>query len=499
MQEHTDNEVLVACDASARPTPLVHAWEHTIGSGHATLALRADYQAQLRRCRLELGMRRVRFHGILSDDVGTLMCEQHRLKYCFYNAEAIWDALLAIDVRPFVELSFVPTELASATGSVFHYRANVTPPADVSAWAELIRRLAAHCVARYGRSEVEQWLFEVWNEPNLSSFWRGTQAQYFALYHATATTLKSVSDSLQVGGPVTASNAWITDFLDYCTRHDAPLDFVSTHYYPTDAFGKPGDDTEAQLAASARSVLRDRARATRQLVGSLPLYYTEWSTSSNPRDALHDEPYAAPVIVKTMLEARGLVNGYSWWTFSDIFEENYFPSSPFQGGFGLLTIYGVPKPSYRAFELLHRLGTELIYAMEDVHPTVDAWVVRQPDGMSLTIMLTNHALPRHPIETRQVRVELRNMPPPAAVTVRRIDNDHANAKARWIALGSPLHLTPAQVEDLEDVSRLARQHVPYTYDDGTVSAVLDLPAHSVAAISIDVTAHAPNVEPAHCA
>src|SRR6201999_4348536 len=127
----------------------------------------------------------------------------------------------------------------------------------------------------------------------------------------------------------------------------------------------------------------------------LPLYYTEWSCSSNPRDPLHDEPYAAAVIVKTMMEARGLAQGYSYWTFSDIFEKNYMPARAFQGGFGLLTLQGVAKPAYRAFELLHRLGVEEL-PVDGVHETVDVWVIR--GSGSVKVLLTNHALPRHPIE-----------------------------------------------------------------------------------------------------
>jgi xylan 1,4-beta-xylosidase len=161
---------------------------------------------------------------------------------------------------------------------------------------------------------------------------------------------------LRVGGPATADNAWISDFLDFCKKNGLPADFISTHHYPTDSFGKPGDDTVTQLAESRRSVLRAEAREVRKQAGELPVYYTEWCTSSNPRDAMHDDPYAAAFIVKTVLEANGLVQGYSYWTFSDIFEENYFPSVPFHGGFGLLNIHGIAKPSYRAFQLLHAFG-----------------------------------------------------------------------------------------------------------------------------------------------
>lgn len=482
------NNVLVACNVRGAGTPLPHAWEHTVGSGRAALALRADYQAQLRRCHTELGFEHVRFHGLLCDDVGTLVCEQNKRRYSFFNVDAIWDALLAMGVRPFVELSFMPETLASTPRTAFHYGAHLGPPNDYGAWSELIRRLAAHAVARYGRDEVRRWLFEVWNEPNLQAFWTGTQADYFRFYAHTVQALKGVDASLQVGGPVTANNAWIADFVGFCERTRTALDFVSTHHYPTDAFGRPDDDTEAQLAASQRSVLRDRARATHNLVGARPLYYTEWSTSSNPRDPLHDEPYAAPVIVKTMLEARGLTAGYSWWTFTDVFEEDYFASAPFHGGFGLVTVYGVPKPSYRAFEILHRLGTDLVYAMEDVHPTVNAWVIRQPTPGDLTVVLTNHALPRHDIADAHVHIALGGVAQPVGVTTRRIDATHCNAKARWRALGSATYLDRATVEDLNNVSRLVAESQAWTYQDGTVHIELDLPPHAVASVTVDSSA-----------
>src|SRR6202000_2465700 len=158
-------------------------------------------------------------------------------------------------------------------------------------------------------------------------------------------------------------------------------------------------------ADSRRSVLRDEAREVRKQAGDLPVYYTEWCTSSNPRDAMHDDPYAAAFIIKTVLEANGLVQGYSYWTFSDIFEENYFPSVPFHGGFGLLNIHGIAKPSYRAFQLLHQLGEQQL-DVDGAHETADAWAVRGTN--SLTLLFTNLALPRHPIETVTVRMDIAN-------------------------------------------------------------------------------------------
>jgi xylan 1,4-beta-xylosidase len=101
------------------------------------------------------------------------------------------------------------------------------------------------------------------------------------------------------------------------------------------------------------------------------VYYTEWNISSNPRDHYHDEPFAAASAAKVVLETDAFVEGYSFWTFSDIFEENHFPSVPFHGGFGLFNLYGIPKPIYRAFQLLHQLGTERL-PVDGTHGTVDA-------------------------------------------------------------------------------------------------------------------------------
>jgi xylan 1,4-beta-xylosidase len=470
------------CKLSEAATPLTHSWEHTVGSDHAAVALRADWRAQLRRCRNELGFRYVRFHGLLSDDVGTLIRQQDKLLYSFFNADQIFDFLLSIGMKPFVELSFMPRALASGNTTVFHYQANVTPPRDYSQWARLIRELASHWVERYGASEVREWFFEVWNEPNLKEFWAGTQAEYFKLYRYTVEAVKSVDAQLRVGGPATAANEWVEEFLAFCETNNLPADFISTHHYPTDAFGSPEDDSEMQLAKSRRGILRQQTQDVFRRACGRPVYYTEWNSSSNPRDPLHDEPYAAAFVTKTVMEANGLVEGYSFWTFSDIFEENYFPSVPFHGGFGLLNIHGVAKPTYRAFELLHQLGVEML-PVDGLHETVDAWIVRKE--AILTVLLTNHALPRHSIKTERVSIHLTSAPEPRAVHIERIDETHANAKRAWRAMGEPEYLSADEVALLEAASRLAREPLDWKYENGSAHLDLELAPHAVAFVAIE--------------
>jgi xylan 1,4-beta-xylosidase len=481
----TINAPQFRCDLGGSGTEaFAHSWEHTVGSGHATLALRADWQRQLSRCHEELGFRHVRFHGILSDDVGTLMREDDTLIYSFFNADQICDFLLSIGMRPFVELSFMPTALSSGGDTVFHYRGNITPPKDYDAWETLVRKLVAHWVARYGLSEVSQWFFEVWNEPNQAAFWTGSQADYFHLYACAVRAIKEVHPSLRVGGPASADNQWIPEFVDFCGARAVPLDFVSTHHYPTDAFGKPGDDTVMQLAASKRSVLRDEAAKAREQARGKPLYYTEWATSSNPFDDLHDQPYAAAFIVKTVMEVRGLVEGYSYWTFSDIFEENYFASKPFHGGFGLMTIHGVPKPAYRAFELLHRLGDDIL-PVEGRHTTVDVWVTR--DAARACVLLSNGALPRHPIRTEIVRLELAGLTGIRSAYVERIDDEHANARRAWLAMGRPESLLPRQVDALEAASSLRKEPVAFDFGAGLASFDVALPPQGTALLTLEMS------------
>ena len=474
------NSIEFFCNLAEPATPLPHFWEHTVGSDHAPIALRADWQSQLERCQKELGFQHVRFHGLLSDDMGTLVRDKNKSLYSFFNADKVFDFLLSIGMKPFVELSFMPTALASGKKTVFNYKANVTPPRDYKKWATLIHKLVSHLVERYGAAEVREWFFEVWNEPNLKSFWTGTQRDYFKLYRYTVEAIKKVDGSLRVGGPATAKSEWIEDFVDFCDRNKVPADFITTHQYPTDGF-ETDAETEVQLFKSQRGIMRQVAQDTRRHAGGRPVYYTEWNSSSNSRDPLHDESYAAAFAVATIMEARELVEGYSFWTFSDIFEESYFPSIPFHGGFGLLNLHGVPKPTYRAFELLHKIGTEQ-FLVDGLHETVDCFVIRK--DATLTVLLTNHTTPGHSIKTEHLELTLNNVPEPSDVHIERIDQENANPRLIWEEMGQPEYLTDTEVERLEAASQIVREKQRFEYEDGKLVMKTDLPPQAVAAITI---------------
>lgn len=476
----------LSCNLAEAATPLRHPWRECVGSCHATTALRADWQAQLKQAKEDLDFRYVRFHGILDDDMGTLICQDNRFLYSFFNTDQIFDFLRSIGMRPVVELSFMPSALSSGDSTVFHYRGNITPPKDYAEWSELIRRLVTHWVDRYGIEEVAQWYFEVWNEPNLTAFWTGGQEGYFKLYQTTVLAIKAIDPRLRVGGPASAQNAWVEEFLNFCKTNALPVDFVSTHYYPTDAFGQIGADTITQLEHASFDVMRNRAVAAKYLTGDTPLLYTEWNITSNPRDPLHDHAMAAALAVRIAMSVDDVVQAYSYWTFSDIFEENYFPSLPFHGGFGLLNLHGIAKPVYRAFEMMNCLGDQH-FPVEQTLQNVMLWVAEQKaDPTKTNVLCINQAMPRQPIDAEIVTLRLagRMEKRVRSITISRVDENNCNPELHWQRMGRPEYLSHSQVAQLKAASVPVETSLPFIVTDDGVQIAIEMPPQSLALLCI---------------
>lgn len=491
-------------DCNAPVTPFSHYWELCVGSCHAYTALRADWQRMMQKAHEELGFRYVRFHGLLSDDM-SVMLEKRRPEgrgeaeylYSFVNIDKIIDFLLSIGMKPFLELSFMPSCIAREDSACFLYPSNRTPPRDYDLWEELIRRLTAHLVKRYGAEEVRQWYFEVWNEPNLPFFWRGTKEEYFRLYQASAQAVKGVDPQLKVGGPSSSAQAWINDLRSFCQENALPLDFITTHHYPTDdPLWRSGLDMPDYIQkvgfAEAfgrhkypRGVLREMAAAARRDAGELPLIYTEWNVSAEGCEPLRDEAYAAAAAVKILSDNAGIVDGYSFWTVSDIFEEFRQASGVFHGGFGLQTLDGIEKPVYRAFELMHHLGTERLPVKGggSAEDTLEVLATKKENGLSL--LLHNHQVEREKAQGYDVTLQIVHCPETARAAVQRIDDGHCNPKRAWADdMGSPEYATAERIEALREAARLHTETMPVSFQDGILTLHLNVPAHGVAAVDI---------------
>lgn len=505
------------------PKPLDHYWEMCVGSCHAATALRADWQEQMTRCRRELGFKHVRFHGLFNDDMNAAVrpvpIPGAHARLCFTYIDAVFDFLLSINMKPFVELGFMPEAFASGRNTLFHYRANTTPPKDYDEWAWFIGEFAKHITERYGRDEVRSWFFEVWNEPNLggkdspAAFWCADKDEYFKLYAVTAKAVKSVDPAFKVGGPATSNNAWIRDMIDFCEGNAVPLDFITTHHYPTDVsvgygvedsgtFANPMEklsdpaaiaemmaDPQKQMAFFQemsvyqsqiwkhvpRGILTEFAKKARGEAGGKPLYYTEWGSLAGIES---DGPFGASFIPKTILDNAGLVQGYSFWSFSDIFEEQGQQPAAFHGGFGLLTQHGIPKAPYRAFQLLHQMGGEMFSPMND--GTVDIYPVKKDETNVLHIMAVNHQSLLRDIEDAEARIVLPGGINAKFADIQRVDGTHANALKAWGDMGKPEYLNAAQKAILMSASELARE--PLSLSGNTLE--FSLPAQGIALISL---------------
>ena len=460
-------------------------WTKCVGSCHAYTALRADWRSQLKTCRDEFGFEYVRFHGIFDDDMSVcLRNSDGKLEYSFFNVDSIFDYLLSIGMKPFIELSYMPEALASGTDTVFHYKGNITPPKVYQEWGDLCGALAAHLVERYGIDEVSTWPFEVWNEPNLKGmFFSGTMEEYLEMYRFAALAIKKVNARLPVGGPSTAINAWLPKTIEFCKKNNLPLDFLSTHHYPTDDGFGLGWGMEEQMARADREVCHTTMVKAVEEAGDLPLYYSEWNSSPSPRDRWHDTSYCSSFIVKTVMNNMGLVELYSFWTFTDIFEECGQSSEPFHGGFGLLNIHNIPKPSYRAFQQLAKLvGQQLEATAQDASPYVD-FGASKADG-KVTVLLSNHNVLYGPNETASINVTVKGIKGAKAASVTRIDEAHANPKKAWVDMGSPTYPTAAQIGQLMKASEAADEPVALTQGADGVSFSLELPPEGVAAVTI---------------
>lgn len=480
--------------------PFPHFWEMCVGSGHAAMGLRTDWREQLKKAHDDLGFRYVRFHGLLDDDMSVCVREANhfnrnaptKLRYTFYNVDQIFDFLLSIGMKPFIELGYMPEALASGTTTCFHYKGNITPPADYAEWEKLVHLLTEHLVERYGLDEVRTWFFEVWNEPNLRFFWDGTQEEYFQLYAHAVRAVRSVDNQLKVGGPATSINAWLPDIQQFCQDNDVPLDFLSTHHYPTDdPLWRNSDLTieeffqqfASEMGKYKRGVLKEMTTKAHEQAGGLPLYYTEWNISAALPDPLHDESYAAALVAKAIIDNDGLVDAYSFWTFSDLFEEQGQFGEPFHGGFGLQTIYGTPKPTYRVFELLHRLGNERLTVSGDLDGTVEMAATRK-DGR-IDLLVYNHNIPAGEIKEEAVTIRLAQLPAVSSASITRIDAQHVNPKQAWIELGSPAYPTASELEEIAQAAQLTTSELPVTQEGDGCVLQFTLPPHGVAHITLE--------------
>lgn len=445
---------------------LNHMFNECIGAGRANEGLRADWQEQLKLVKEECNFKYIRMHGLLTDDMGVYREDSKgNPEYNYQYIDALYDYILEIGMKPFVELGFMPSALASGSKTVFWWKGNITPPKDYNKWADLIRNLTQHFTDRYGAEEVKSWYFEVWNEPNLKDgFWSSSQEEYFKLYKYTAEAIKSVNPAYRVGGPATAGAAWIPETIDFCAKSNTPIDFVSTHTYGVksgflDQSGTSGTILDKDEFTVSKDIINSRKQIRESAKPNLELHYTEWSSSYTPSDPVHDSYHEAAYILQKIKQSGDAANSMSYWVFTDIFEEAGPRFTPFHGGFGLLNTQGIKKPAYFAYSFLNKLGEIELKNMDkeswackndrgDYQVLLWDFTNTHPGDSVLNQMYYVRNLPSKP--KGSVKVEIRNVSEGNyALEIYQVGYRVNDAYSDYISLGKPKQLSRQEVKTLK--------------------------------------------------
>lgn len=448
--------VPVHIDLRQTTGPLPHIWEECAGSDHAAITMRESWRKDLDRWKSEIGLKRVRFHGIFNDEMGVdtpMILNRGKASPNFRNVFEVYDGIVARGVAPYVELSFMPKALASGTSTFGFYNGNTSPPTTNEAWADFIGIFVKALIARYGLATVRTWMFEVWNEPDLRFFWTGNQQQYFDMYKATAVAIKTIDPQLQVGGPATSSAAWITDFAGWTAANNAPVDFFATHIYASDnqakVFGPGTKLLQSEVIPAAMKKARGEIDASAHK--GKPLFLSEWSS---------DSPAMIAHIVKGCLPH---VQAMSHWVMSGTYEELGVRDHILnEGGIGYAPmVQQIALPAFNAFKLLHALGTQQLatdgpaLASRRANGSAAALVwnlaeVSQPSGIPIP------GAARKPAgEAKRLDVQIAGARPGSIAKVHFVDQACGSPMPAWRKMGSPQYPTAAQIAALRKSADIA--------------------------------------------
>ena len=514
--------------AKAEGGPLPHFWNVCVGAGRANEGLRANWLEHLKLARTECDFKYVRFHGLFHDDMFVCRKESGRLIYNFQYIDELFDRMLDLGVRPFVELGFCPSCIATEHGTTMWWKGHGSPPKDYAQWADLVDRFVQHCLARYGLDEVRCWYFEVWNEPNLDPFFRGTRSQYFELYRTSVNVIKAIDSQLKVGGPATSNfvpdgrfdgekedvsrqilhsvsdinvlewkAVWVEAFLVFCAKEKLPVDFLSTHPYPTD-FALDG---HGECKGRSRSVnsTRDDLRWLRRVIDASPfpkaeIHLTEWSSSPSSRDPSHDHLPAAAFIVKTNLDSRRLVDSVSYWVFTDVFEEAGAGDTIFHGGFGLINFQGIVKPAFHAYRFLASLGDQELVASDGLFVSrhsrdgaITALAYNYPDEYSQAVAMVKTPEEAEAVAAlgspKTLAMWVSDLKPGAVFMIETLDRQHGFALETWKQIGAPEPPTRQQIQILRESAIALKKEFITVGRDGTLAIELTLAPWSIARIT----------------
>ncbi len=438
--------------------------------------------------------------------------------------DRIFDTYRERRIRPYVEIGFMPRDLSIEPEPYQHhwtpkarydeiYTGWAYPPKDYRKWADLVYEWTRHCLARYGRTEVESWYWETWNEPNIG-YWRGTPAEFQQLHDYAIDAVRRALPTARVGGPDSAGSGgkFTREFLEHCLRGTnyatgkvgTPLDFISFH-----AKGAPvttNGHVRMGLAAHLQTIADGfRIVASYPELKPKPIVIGEsdpegCAACQGPALAyrngtMYSSYTAASFARKLELAEKYQVNleGALTWAFE-------FEDQPYFAGFRSLASNGLDKPVLNVFRLFSRMNGNRVSCQSDaaiplenivsqgVRENPDVGAMATKDGNRACVLLWHYHDDDLPGPDATVEIALRGLPAGSAVKAGqfRVDQTHGNAFTGWRQLGSPQNPTPEEYRALEAAGRLAQLPAPEVRTtQGIATLTLVLPRQAVALLEFD--------------
>ncbi len=353
--------------------------------------------------------------------------------------DSIHDLYKKNGIVPIVTLESTPLPLdkPDARRPDFH---NIGAPKDIAKWGKMVEAMFEHVIERYGKSYVEQWLWEVWNEPGLpNGYYSGTLEEFLALaeqaYLAAGRVEKKYNVDLKMGLTSGGTNEVEGPLVEFLQKKNmlGMIDHYSTHIYA-------GGSSSIRMFEEALKNVRQYEKRYPGLkfkqVGC-----TEWNCNSM-QSTLFDQPWNATFVVKAvrlMLDA-----GLDYATFFGLSDHpDVIPDGDplFQGSMGLFTRKNlpIPKPAYNGFVFLNELKGGKRLKLTSSNDPIDGLAVLMHDG-SIRVVLTSYDedTARQPYET-EVTVQMKGLPN-AKYTCTRLwaaDEKYGNPYGEWLKMGKP--------------------------------------------------------------
>ena len=450
--------------------------------------------------------------------------------YDFTITDQTFDEYQRVGVRPFVELGFMPKDLAAEVPGITEYQfhhpkptmagASNNPPKDYAMWGELVRKFTEHLVERYGREQVKTWYFEVWNEPDII-YWHGTETEYLKLYDYAVAGVRAALPEAKVGGPATTgpgsekSSAYLDAFLRHCLHEKSaadgksvPLDFISFHPKgrpeTVDGHVRMGLAEELKAAKKGFEVV-----AKYPQLKKLPIVLSEadpegcaaCSMKTNPANAYRNGPLYATYTAAAMKglfdlqdETHANLAAMLSWSFE-------FEGKEYFEGFRTLATNGVDKPILNVFRMAGLMAGDRVEASSTARVPVDEILksgvrgTADVDALATTadrqaaVMVWNYNDDDVPAAGAPVTVSVKGLPAEVKRVLLqhyRIDETHSNAYTVWKQMGSPQAPTAEQYARLREAGQLGLLSSPKWLDVSVneVTIKMELPRQATSLLRL---------------